>query len=133
MLMGVVSSAADARVMLEALETGTAGVLLRTQDPVQVSDCSGSRVSGVSHIFTMLETAGCRFAGILRCERAWCGATCISVCIYVVLSAFQHDVADDGCGLCSISNDCTCGGDVCAATPEPRGAYRREQLANFCL
>jgi 3-dehydroquinate synthase class II len=34
--MGVASSAADARVMLEALEIGTAGVLLRTQDPVQV-------------------------------------------------------------------------------------------------
>jgi 3-dehydroquinate synthase class II len=39
-LMGVVSSAADARVMLEALETGTAGVLLRTQDPLQASGCS---------------------------------------------------------------------------------------------
>jgi 3-dehydroquinate synthase class II len=39
-LMGVVSSAADARVMLEALERGTAGVLLRTQDPLQVRGCS---------------------------------------------------------------------------------------------
>jgi 3-dehydroquinate synthase class II len=46
-LMGVASSAADARVMLEALETGTAGVLLRTQDPVQVGDCSASEVPGV--------------------------------------------------------------------------------------
>lgn len=35
-LMGVASSAADARVMLEALEAGTAGVLLRTDDPLQV-------------------------------------------------------------------------------------------------
>jgi 3-dehydroquinate synthase class II len=35
-LMGVAGSAADARVMLEALEAGTAGVLLRTEDPLQV-------------------------------------------------------------------------------------------------
>lgn len=35
-LMGVAGCAADARVMLEALETGTTGVLLRTQDPLQV-------------------------------------------------------------------------------------------------
>lgn len=34
-LMGVAGSAADARVMLEALEAGTAGVLLRTDDPLQ--------------------------------------------------------------------------------------------------
>lgn len=33
--MGVAASASDARVMLEALEAGTAGVLLRTEDPLQ--------------------------------------------------------------------------------------------------
>lgn len=37
-LLGVATSAADARVMLEALEAGTAGVLLRTDDPLQVCD-----------------------------------------------------------------------------------------------
>ncbi len=30
------TSASDARVMLEALETGTAGVVLKTDDPLQV-------------------------------------------------------------------------------------------------
>eukprot|EP00877_Chromochloris_zofingiensis_P009271 jgi/Chrzof1/4598/Cz14g19200.t1 len=35
-LLGVTSSAAGGRVMLEALETGTAGVVLRTEDPSQV-------------------------------------------------------------------------------------------------
>jgi 3-dehydroquinate synthase class II len=35
-LLGVAASAADARVMLEALEVGTAGVLLRTEDPLEV-------------------------------------------------------------------------------------------------
>lgn len=38
-LMGVAGSAADARVLLEALEAGTAGVLLRTEDPLQASAC----------------------------------------------------------------------------------------------
>ena len=37
--MGVAGSAADARVLLEALEAGTAGVLLRTEDPLQASAC----------------------------------------------------------------------------------------------
>lgn len=37
-LMGVATSAADARVMLEALEAGTAGVLLRTEDPLQARE-----------------------------------------------------------------------------------------------
>ena len=35
-LLGVATSAADARVMLEALEAGTAGAVLRTSDPLQV-------------------------------------------------------------------------------------------------
>jgi hypothetical protein len=35
-LLGVAHTAADARVMLEALEAGTAGVLLRTEDPLEV-------------------------------------------------------------------------------------------------
>ena len=35
-LLGVATSAADARVMLEALEAGTAGAVLRTNDPLQV-------------------------------------------------------------------------------------------------
>eukprot|EP00878_Enallax_costatus_P032812 GHUV01036105.1.p1 GENE.GHUV01036105.1~~GHUV01036105.1.p1 ORF type:complete len:487 (+),score=137.32 GHUV01036105.1:487-1947(+) len=39
-LLGVATSAADARVMLEALEAGTAGVVLRTDDPVQVKQLS---------------------------------------------------------------------------------------------
>lgn len=34
--MGMATSAADARVMLEALEAGTTGVVLKTQDPLQV-------------------------------------------------------------------------------------------------
>ena len=38
-LLGVASSAADARVMLEALEAGTAGAVLRTNDPLQVHTC----------------------------------------------------------------------------------------------
>lgn len=36
LLLGMAGSAADARVMLEALEAGTAGVVLRTEDPLQV-------------------------------------------------------------------------------------------------
>lgn len=36
-LLGVSGSAADARVMMEALEAGTAGVVLRTEDPLEVS------------------------------------------------------------------------------------------------
>jgi hypothetical protein len=40
-LLGVATSAADARVMMEALEAGTAGVLLRTEDPLQVRTTSG--------------------------------------------------------------------------------------------
>ena len=35
-LLPVARSAADARVMLEALETGTDGAVLRTEDPAQV-------------------------------------------------------------------------------------------------
>eukprot|EP00879_Flechtneria_rotunda_P030630 GHRR01033291.1.p1 GENE.GHRR01033291.1~~GHRR01033291.1.p1 ORF type:complete len:315 (+),score=113.06 GHRR01033291.1:588-1532(+) len=35
-LLGVAESAAEARVLLEALEAGTAGVVLRTEDPLQV-------------------------------------------------------------------------------------------------
>jgi hypothetical protein len=35
-LLGVAPTAADARVMLEALEAGTAGVVLRTEDPLEV-------------------------------------------------------------------------------------------------
>jgi 3-dehydroquinate synthase II len=35
-LLAAATSAEEARVMLEALETGTAGVLLRTEDPMQV-------------------------------------------------------------------------------------------------
>lgn len=37
-LLGVATSAADARVMLEALEAGTAGAVLRTNDPLQVRE-----------------------------------------------------------------------------------------------
>lgn len=35
-LLSVAGSASDARVMLEALEAGTAGVVLRTEDPLEV-------------------------------------------------------------------------------------------------
>ena len=35
-LLGVATSASDAQVMLEALELGTAGVVLRTEDPLEV-------------------------------------------------------------------------------------------------
>lgn len=35
-LLGLATSAADARVMLEALEAGTSGVVLKTEDPLQV-------------------------------------------------------------------------------------------------
>lgn len=35
-LLGLATSAEDARVMLEALEAGTSGVVLKTQDPLQV-------------------------------------------------------------------------------------------------
>jgi 3-dehydroquinate synthase class II len=45
-LLGVATSAADARVMLEALEAGTAGVLLRTEDPLQAS----------GHIWLLVDT-----------------------------------------------------------------------------
>ncbi|KIZ04553.1 hypothetical protein MNEG_3403 [Monoraphidium neglectum] len=40
-LIGAATSADDARVMLEALEVGTAGVLLRTEDPSEVRKISG--------------------------------------------------------------------------------------------
>lgn len=36
-LLGVATTAADARVLLEALEAGTAGIVLKTEDPVQAS------------------------------------------------------------------------------------------------
>lgn len=36
-LLALTTSAADARLMLEALEMGTAGVILRTDDPVEVT------------------------------------------------------------------------------------------------
>lgn len=35
-LLGLATSAEDARVMLEALEAGTSGVVLKTEDPLQV-------------------------------------------------------------------------------------------------
>jgi 3-dehydroquinate synthase class II len=35
-LLGVAGSAAEGQVLLEALEAGTAGVVLRTEDPLQV-------------------------------------------------------------------------------------------------
>lgn len=35
-LLGMATSAEDARVMLEALEAGTSGVVLKTEDPLQV-------------------------------------------------------------------------------------------------
>lgn len=35
-LLGMVKTAAEGRVMLEALEAGTAGVVLNTEDPLQV-------------------------------------------------------------------------------------------------
>lgn len=37
-LLGIATSASDARVMLEALEAGTAGVVLKTDDPLQVRE-----------------------------------------------------------------------------------------------
>lgn len=37
-LLGMVKSAAEGRVMLEALEAGTAGVVLNTEDPLQVRE-----------------------------------------------------------------------------------------------
>lgn len=37
-LLGMVNNAAEARVMLEALEAGTSGVVLKTEDPLQVAD-----------------------------------------------------------------------------------------------
>lgn len=47
-LLGVASSAADARVLLEALEVGTAGVLLRTEDPLQVSRTAAAAAAAAS-------------------------------------------------------------------------------------
>ena len=44
-LVAVASSAADARVMLEALEAGTAGALLRTNDPEQARSGHSCRES----------------------------------------------------------------------------------------
>lgn len=35
--MPIATSAEDARIMLEALEAGTDGVVLKTQDPAQAS------------------------------------------------------------------------------------------------
>ena len=35
-LLGLATSAEDARVLLEALEAGTSGVVLKTEDPLQV-------------------------------------------------------------------------------------------------
>ena len=40
-LLATAASLADARVKLEALEAGTAGVLLRTDDPLEVGRCCG--------------------------------------------------------------------------------------------
>lgn len=46
-LLGLATSAEDARVMLEALEAGTSGVVLKTEDPLQV--CPHGRCHEASH------------------------------------------------------------------------------------
>lgn len=57
-LMGMATSAADARVMLEALEAGTTGVVLKTQDPLQVRELAAYlKTRNASQTKLALETA----------------------------------------------------------------------------
>ena len=47
-LLPIARSAEDARVMLEALEAGTDGVVLHTQEPAQASSLHRTRPSSAS-------------------------------------------------------------------------------------
>ncbi|CAD7694954.1 unnamed protein product [Ostreobium quekettii] len=77
-LFAAVASASDAQVMMEALETGVAGVLLRTSDPVEVRQLS-------SYLSRMEMEGAVRFAydvaTVVKVEAAGMGdRVCVDLC-----------------------------------------------------
>lgn len=77
-LLGVAGSAAEGQVLLEALEAGTAGVVLRTEDPLQVGSVGtkGCRPSGgiVAQFHTPCQEAVAllAFPPVQQDPHSWC-------------------------------------------------------------
>lgn len=91
-LLPVARSAADARVMLEALEAGTDGAVLQTEDPAQVVkplQLTATHSLASAGVPVWQSQAGRQVAGVAQC----CHRSAVTLCRHVLAGAGGGGVA----------------------------------------